>query len=146
MRNESRKRLLSLFTPLVLVVMAAVSHAATFYVATTGSDSNAGTATQPWRTLQRAANAARAGDLVLVANGTYAGMNITADGTAAARITFRANGVNVLVNSANAVTTTDNINIEGADYVTVEGFIVEDAPRDGIRAVSPPATGSSTTW
>jgi parallel beta-helix repeat protein len=139
MRNESRKRLLPMFTPLVLVLMAAVSHAATFYVATTGSDANAGTSAQPWRTLQKAANAARAGDLVLVANGTYAGMNITADGTATARITFRANGVNVLVNSANAVTTTDNINIEGADYVTVEGFIVEDAPRDGIRAVT--ATG-----
>ncbi len=138
MRNPYGRRLLWLLTPLFLALTANVPHAATFYVAPGGNDASAGTSAQPWRTLQKAANTARAGDLVLVANGTYAGMQVTADGTAAAPITFRANGGNVLVNSQNA-STPDNINIEGGNYVTVEGFIVEDAPRIGIRAVT--ATG-----
>ncbi len=134
MRNPLGSRPPGLLMPFFLLLTVTVPHAATYYVSPGGSDASAGTSTQPWRTLQKAANTARAGDLVLVANGTYAGMYISADGTAAAPITFRANGSSVLVNSPNA-TTPDNINIEGGDYVTVEGFIVEDAPRVGIRAV-----------
>ena len=32
-------------------------------------------------------------------------------------------------------TTPDGINLEGADYVTIEGFTVNNMPRTGIRAV-----------
>ncbi len=117
---------------------AGVARAATYHVASTGSDSNSGSQASPWRTLQKAANTVRAGDLVLVANGTYAGFQVTADGTSAARIVFRANGSNVVINSRNN-STPDNVNIEGGNYVTVEGFTVNDAPRVGIRAVT--ATG-----
>ncbi len=117
---------------------AGLARAATYYVASTGSDSNSGSQASPWRTLQKAANTVRAGDLVLVANGTYAGFQITADGTAASRIVIRANGTNVVINAPNS-STPDNVNIEGGNYVTVEGFIVNDAPRVGIRAVT--ATG-----
>ncbi|RPH64922.1 MAG: DUF1565 domain-containing protein, partial [Acidobacteria bacterium] len=138
MRNPLGQRLLGLLIPSFMCFTAAAVHATTYYVGSNGNDANAGSSTQPWRTLQKAANTARAGDVVLVADGTYVGMQITADGTAAAPITFRANGSNVLVNARN-VTTPDNINIEGGNYVTVEGFIVEDAPRVGIRAVT--ATG-----
>jgi len=138
MRNSYDRILLRLFASILIVLTAAVSHATTYYVTPNGNDANAGTSAQPWRTLQKSANTARSGDLVLVANGTYVGMHITADGTAAAPITFRANGSNVLVNARNA-STPDNINIEGGNYVTVDGFIVEDAPRVGIRAVT--ATG-----
>lgn len=141
MRYSLGQGLLWLVLPLfILVAMfaAATTHAATYYVAVTGNDSNAGTYAQPWRTLQKAANAVRSGDVVLVANGAYTGFQITADGTAAAPITFRANGSGVLINARNS-STPDNINIEGGNYVTVEGFIVENAPRVGIRAVT--ATG-----
>lgn len=134
MRNRHGRSLLRLLVPCFMLFTVAVVHATTFYVAPNGNDANAGTSAQPWRTLQKSANTARSGDVVLVANGTYVGMQITADGTASAPITFRANGTNVLVNARNA-TTPDNINIEGGNYVTVEGFVVEDAPRVGIRAV-----------
>ncbi len=46
-------------------------HAATFYVATTGSDANTGSATSPFATIQRGLTFARAGDTVLVRPGTY---------------------------------------------------------------------------
>lgn len=122
----------------ILFLSVTVTHATTYYVATNGNDSNSGSSASPWRTLQKAANTVRAGDLVLVANGTYVGFQITADGTANSPIVIRANGNNVVVNTRNA-NTPDNINIEGGNYVTVEGFIVNDAPRVGIRAVT--ATG-----
>jgi hypothetical protein len=48
------------------------SDAATFYVATSGSDSQPGTAAQPFRTLRRGASSLRAGDTLIVQAGTYA--------------------------------------------------------------------------
>ena len=39
---------------------------ATFYVSTSGSDSNPGTLTQPWMTIEHAANTATAGATVYV--------------------------------------------------------------------------------
>lgn len=121
-----------------IFVCAGLARATTYHVASTGSDSNPGSQASPWRTLQKAANTVRAGDVVMVANGTYAGFQVTADGTAAARIVFRAGGSNVVINSRNS-STPDNVNLEGANYVTVEGFTVNDAERVGIRAVT--ATG-----
>lgn len=44
---------------------------ATYYVATAGRDSNPGSATQPWQTIQKAANTLKAGDMVLIRSGTY---------------------------------------------------------------------------
>jgi Right handed beta helix region/Protein of unknown function (DUF1565) len=46
-------------------------HAATYHVATTGSDSNPGTEKQPWRTVAKAVNAMVAGDTTYVRGGTY---------------------------------------------------------------------------
>jgi hypothetical protein len=47
--------------------------AATYYVTTTGNDSGAGTQSAPWRTIQKAVNAAVAGDVVMIGGGTYTG-------------------------------------------------------------------------
>jgi serralysin len=78
------------------------------------------------------------GDVVNVVDGTYAGFEVRTSGTAANPITFRAQGSSVVVNRENH-NTPDNINVEGADYVVIEGFVVVDAPRVGVRAVQ--ATG-----
>jgi parallel beta-helix repeat protein len=43
----------------------------TYYVATSGSDANFGTADGPWRTIQHAANRVQAGDQVVVRAGIY---------------------------------------------------------------------------
>lgn len=43
----------------------------TYYVAPNGNDSNPGTAAQPWRTIQKAANTLVAGDTVYIRAGTY---------------------------------------------------------------------------
>jgi hypothetical protein len=44
---------------------------AQYYVSTSGSDSNPGTQSQPWKTIQKAANTANAGDTIFVMAGTY---------------------------------------------------------------------------
>ncbi len=108
---------------------------ATFYVAPTGSDANAGiSAAAPWLTLQHAAGKVAAGDTVIVAAGNYTGFHLTTDGTAAARITFSAQpGVNITTRNP---VTADGINLEGASYVTIEGFTVNGMPRTGIRSVT----------
>ena len=62
------------------------------FVSPSGSDSNAGTESAPWRTLAKAISAARPGDSVVFRAGTYGarGTNTTAStsGTASAPITF----------------------------------------------------------
>jgi hypothetical protein len=110
-----------------------------YFVSPTGNDSGPGTDAAPWRTLQRAADAVRAGDTVTVRAGTYsAGFDLRTDGTAASRITFRADpGVTITGRNAR---TADGINLEDADFVTIEGFLFTNATggisRAGIRAVN----------
>src|SRR3954454_1673410 len=62
----------------------------TYYVSTTGGDANPGTLAAPFKTIQRAANAASAGDTVIVRAGTYREtVRVPRSGTAAAPITFQ---------------------------------------------------------
>src|SRR3954463_12290087 len=62
-----------------------------FYVATNGNDSNPGTQAAPWRTIQHAADTARAGSTVNVRGGTYEELvSLNASGNASdGFITFR---------------------------------------------------------
>ena len=106
----------------------------TFYVSPTGSDSAAGTGTAPWRTLQHAAETVRAGDLVIVRAGRYAGFDLRISGTSANPIEFRAEA-GVIVDTPNPETPNHGINLEGASWVVIEGFTVTGMPRAGIRAV-----------
>jgi CARDB protein/copper-binding protein NosD len=105
----------------------------TFYVAPTGNDAGAGSSASPWRTLQKAANTVRAGDLVIIRAGTYAGFDLWTSGTAANPIAFSAEP-GVVVNAPNP-RTGDGINLEGASHVVIEGFTLDGLPRAGIRAV-----------
>ena len=107
---------------------------ATFYVSNTGSNTSSGAAATPWQTLQYAADHVQAGDTVIVRAGTYVGFDLRTDGSAANRITFSAEQ-GVLINQRNALTT-DGINLEGADYVTIEGFSISGIARAGIRSVT----------
>jgi Protein of unknown function (DUF1565) len=52
-------------------ILAPLAHAATYYVSTSGSNTNTGTETLPWRTIQHACSSAHSGDTVLVETGVY---------------------------------------------------------------------------
>src|SRR5437899_2492857 len=75
---------------------ANVASAATYYVAATGNDANPGSATQPFRNIQKAADVVNPGDTVIVRDGTYTdtdGNGIVLyprrGGTSSAWITFK---------------------------------------------------------
>ena len=56
---------------LLLSVLISSAYANNYYVAKNGNDSNPGTETQPWLTVQKAANTLVAGDTVFIKAGTY---------------------------------------------------------------------------
>ena len=112
---------------------------ATYYVAPLGADGAAGGAAAPWRTLQYAADRVAAGDTVFVRPGSYVGFDLRTSGTAAARITFKAEK-GAVINQVNTVTNRDGINLENASYVTIDGFTLSGTgnpatSRAGIRVV-----------
>jgi hypothetical protein len=123
---------------LTLLICSSLSplSAAIFHVAPPplGNDANSGTVTQPWATLQHAAEVVGPGDEVVVQPGTYVGMHLTTSGSASDPIVFRAAGPGVIVDTDNS-TTPDGLNLEGASWVEVEGFEVTGITRAGIRAV-----------
>ena len=82
---------LSLVMLLVCVTGAFGQPNSSFYVSTTGDDSNPGTQTAPWRTVQHAADTVRAGGTVNVRGGVYEELvSIKASGNATdGYITFR---------------------------------------------------------
>lgn len=109
--------------------------ATTYFVSNSGDNSHDGlTLNTAFETLQYAADIVTFGDSVLVENGTYAGFALWNGGTGLAPIVFKALGENVLINAP--CSTNDGINVENADYVIIDGFIVNDQPRNGIRLVN----------
>ena len=103
------------------------------FVSPAGSDLGIGTEADPWRTLQRAADAVVAGDTVTVLAGSYAGFDLSTSGNAASPIRFMAEP-GVLIDAPNS-RTPDGINLEGASYIVIDGFEVVGMPRAGIRSV-----------
>lgn len=135
-----------LFLPILSVVLAcflslysgSFAHAATFYVASTGNDSNPGSSALPWATLQHAVNAARAGDTVIVRPGVYAGAKFSRSGLSTAPITFRGKAGTIINRPGPLNTNNDNLWVRNAHYITLSGFESKNAPRSGIAVQGEP--------
>jgi hypothetical protein len=99
------------------------STTANYYVSTSGNDSNNGSQSSPWRTIQHAADRVSAGSIVHVEPGTYAeAPDIAASGTPTAQITF----ISDTHWAAKVIgTTTSNyaFYVQG-NYVNIDGFDV----------------------
>ena len=117
----------------VLLSLSLTAHGEIHFVSPSGDDQGAGSATDPWLTLQHAANSVMSGDSVLVSPGTYTGFDLSTSGQSGSPITFRAEP-GVLINTPNS-RTPDGINLEGASYILIDGFEVNGMPRAGIRSV-----------
>ena len=103
----------------------------TFYVATTGDDSNPGTQTAPWRTIQHAADTVRAGATVNVRGGVYEELvTIKASGNATdGYITFRSYPGETAVLDAEHFAPDSRsaiVTIHNKSYVKIEGFEIRN--------------------
>lgn len=105
----------------------------TLYVSTVGSDTNTGTSTRPFRTVQRAVDAAKPGTSILIRKGTYTGqVKISHSGTSTARISIAPAGdgpVTLTSTVAKASCSSSRPAAErtimvrkGADYWTIRGL------------------------
>ncbi len=105
---------------LLLAFASSAAFAATYYVAPNGLDTNPGTITQPWLTIEKANYAVVAGDTVNVRAGTYAGssnvLRLRADGTASAPITYNSYDGNL------AAKIQYGMNVMGHSYGNINGF------------------------
>lgn len=118
----------------LLVVCAAVSSfaqsGASFYVSKSGKDTNPGSYTAPWLTIQHAANSVTAGATVYVESGVYTeSVNFPASGTASNYITFQSYPGETAVIDGTGLTpsgTQGLINIVNQSYITVNGFEIRN--------------------
>src|SRR5687767_3754041 len=117
----------------LLVLLGGRANATDYWVKNGGSDAADGlTQATAWATLHHAADVVDPGDTVRVLDGTYQGFDLRRSGTAGNPITFRAEGASAQITADNG-TTPDGINVENAEYVVVDGFVVNGRTRAGIR-------------
>ncbi len=117
-------------------LMASIGgHAATYHVAPTGNDTNNGLSPgSAFATIQHGADVANAGDSVIVHPGNYQGFAaMDNSGSNSAPIVFLGDDANIT--SPCGYNNLDGINVEGVEWILVEGFTVNDMPRTGIRTV-----------
>jgi len=128
-----------------------IADGATYYVATTGSDSNSGAQSAPFRHLSKAAAAAQQpGDTVIVMDGTYDNegvvapsyvVNLAHSGTAGNPITFKAqNRGGAILDSMNTSTTTScngasaYFNLHSTAFIVIQGFVIQHGCDEGIHS------------
>jgi hypothetical protein len=114
----------------VTVTAAAASPGPAFYVATTGSDSNAGGEADPWRTIQHAVDNVPAGATINVESGVYNELvTLTRSGSAAAGFITVTAAPGAIVdgsglpipNGENGLFTLDNVS-----FVRIIGFAIRN--------------------
>ncbi len=132
----------SMFLLLLACVSAAFGQPnSSFYVATTGNDSNPGTQSAPWRTVQHAADTARAGSTVNVRGGIYEELvSINASGNATdGFITLRSCSGETAVLDASHYTPSGRqavLTIHNQSYVRIDGFEIRNF-RTAVHQLSP---------
>ena len=117
------------------VFLPMISTPRAYYVSTSGSDSNPGTSALPWRTINKAARVASAGETVYVRGGVYAEqVSLSRSGTASAPIDFQAAPNETPVISAASLSMLSwsaLVDISGS-YITFSGFEVSNSSYIGI--------------
>ena len=116
---------------LACAIQASAQVNSSFYVSTAGSDSNPGTEAAPWRTVQHAADTARAGSTVKVRGGVYEELvSINASGNASdGFITFRSYPGETAILDADHFTPSGRqavLTIHNQSYVRIEGFEIRN--------------------
>jgi parallel beta-helix repeat protein len=139
------------------IVHTSVHAAASYYVSSSGSDTNSGSQSSPWKTIQKAENTANSGDTVIVSTGTYTErVSVTRPGiTFQAQGTVTMNGFHVTADNAVVngfeITNSSNSDEENGTGVyvrakncTIENNYVHDTAREGILLSDSSLTQTAT--
>jgi hypothetical protein len=134
----------------VLAALGPCASAGTYYVSTTGSDSNSGTQAAPFRHLSKGASTAtQPGDTVIVMDGTYDNEGVREpnfvvtlyhSGTSGHPITFMAqNRGKAILDSGNTSSSSCNgaasyWNLYNASFVVIQGFVIQNACDSGFQS------------
>jgi parallel beta-helix repeat protein len=107
---------------LIILFTVANGYGADYFVSKTGNDSNPGTETQPWKTIQKAANTLAAGDTVYIKSGTYKERVVPKNsGTNDNYITYSAYGNDDVIIDGTGVTLPWSF--DGLVYVSEKSYI-----------------------
>jgi hypothetical protein len=121
-----------------LCFSAASAQPSSFYVSTTGNDANPGTQAAPWRTIQHAADTARAGSTVNVRGGIYQErVTINVSGNPSdGYVTFRSYPGETAILEGEHLTPdarSGMLVIHNKSYVRIEGFEIRNYRTAGHR-------------
>lgn len=140
---------------LALVALPSWVHGASYYVATTGNNNNAGTEAAPWLTIHKCVDTMVAGDTCYVRGGTYsASTNIRfqRSGTQSAPIKLLAYQGEVPIINWTGQTTTHRIMISHASganvamgWITISGFEIRNG-YEGMKFTSMHNSTISNNW
>jgi hypothetical protein len=115
------------------LLLAASAHAAVCFVDPSGEDKNPGSEDRPWKTIQRAATAAKPGDRIVVKKGTYTErVQFNASGKQDAPITFEASGEVIVKGPASLQHWEAIFDVHKRSYLVFKGFKVQDSNWFGI--------------
>lgn len=116
-----------------------------------GSDTNPGTLTKPWRTLQKAANSLVAGETVKILPGTYSEKFAPRNsGEAGAYITYTADPGTVVLDGTGVSLSTDAkgdglVQIQGKRYIKVENLTIRDSSVNCVN-ISEDSSGTNSAY
>ena len=131
-RNALIAWLLIVFLVSSFGLLAQPARCATSYVSTSGKDTNSGTITSPWRTIQHAANSVKAGDIVYVRAGVYKEVvSIPSSGSASSGyITFSSYPGELAIIDGTGLPIPNAqwglVTIETQSYIIVNGFEIRN--------------------
>jgi len=139
---------------LALAFIGASAQSATYYVATSGLDSNPGTQALPWATLQKAVDTIAAGDTIIVKPGVYVGCRIRSSGTSGAPKTLMSESLHAAAITSPGPLNRKSCNLEldannytdPNSYWVVDGFEIKNAPVAGVKALLAPYLTFRNNW
>lgn len=139
------RQLLILLTVFCIYLSSIASaHAATYYVATNGSDSNPGSQAAPFKNVQKAVGVVRAGDTVIIKPGRHRPFDLkNIHGAPGAPITFFGEPGAIIDRHLGGGSAFRNIEFWGGSYITIDGLELTDTkPFDPF--ISKPCNGTFT--
>jgi Right handed beta helix region len=109
------------------VMLFSLVYAATYYVATIGSNANAGTLSAPFATIQYGLNIAQAGDVVFVRSGTYTEKLVWSNsGTTINKIKLSNYSMETVVINGGSLPSTNMLLIQNKSNIEISGLIFEN--------------------